>query len=243
MNQFITFHNIHKSFGSQSVLRGASFSIPKGKITFIIGKSGEGKSVILKHIAGILKQDSGTVILEDKDTSTYSDQDWREVRKKMGYLFQDGALFASMTVFENVAFPAIEEERFSSSMIKERVKIYLEKVGLQEKENSKVTELSIGEKKRVGFARALIVEPELLLYDEPTTSMDTLISLKIDSLIKEIHTEKITSIVVSHDLSSIFSIADHILFLNQGVIHFQGSPEALKHSTDKILRQFIQNQT
>lgn len=237
----IEFQDVHKSFGKHSVLKGVTVGIPRGKITFVIGQSGEGKSVTLKHIVGILKPDAGEILFDGKRSSELNSREWIEQRKKIGFLFQDGALFDSMSVFENVVFPLREFKSMSEAELRKECGYLLDLVGLHGKENAFPAELSIGEKKRTGLARALALRPKVLLYDEPTTSMDPLISELIDELI--LSTQRrisgLSSIVVSHDVGSILEIPDHIVLLVKGQVYAQGSPAEFKGSTDPLVRQFL----
>ncbi len=237
----VEFRDVHKTFGKHPVLRGLSVGIPRGKITFVIGQSGEGKSVTLKHTVGILKPDFGEIVFDGKSMAGASTEEWIEARKKIGILFQDGALFDSLSVFENVVFPLREFTSLSEPELKKECAYLLELVGLPGRENAFPAELSIGEKKRTGLARALALKPKLLLYDEPTTSMDPLISELIDALI--VDTQKripgLTSVVVSHDVGSILEVAEHIVLLVKGKVYKEGDAQEFKASTDALVQQFL----
>jgi phospholipid/cholesterol/gamma-HCH transport system ATP-binding protein len=237
----VEFRAIEKRFGPQRVLAGLDLAIPRGKITFVIGQSGEGKSVTLKHIVGILQPDAGCVLFDGVDMTRADADGWIAARKKVGFLFQDGALFDSLSVFENVAFALREFTDMSETELRREVATLLELVGLPRREEAMPAELSIGEKKRVGLARALALRPKLLLYDEPTTSMDPLISELIDTLI--VSTQRrirgLSSVVVSHDVTSILSVAEHIVLLVKGKTYCQGSPEEFRNSSDPLVRQFL----
>jgi phospholipid/cholesterol/gamma-HCH transport system ATP-binding protein len=237
----VEFRNIYKAFGSQRVLRGLNLKIPERKITFIIGRSGEGKSVTIKHIVGVLRPDSGSIVVDDEDMSQATEAQWRIVRRKIGLLFQDGALFDSMSVFENICFPLKEFTKLSPKEMKAEVKRLLDLVGLKGIEARIPSELSIGEKKRVGLARALALKPKLLLYDEPTTGMDSLVAELIDDLIRDMQEKNpgLSSVVISHDIRSVLSTAEHIVLLHEGQIYLEGSPEEFKASTDPLVRQFL----
>ncbi len=224
------------------MLSGIDLKIPRGKITFVIGQSGEGKSVTLKHIIGILHPDEGSVFVDGKNMTQAGSEEWIKVRQKVGILFQDGALFDSLSVFENVVFPLREFRSFSEDELNAECVRLLQLVGLPGKEQSFPAELSIGEKKRVGLARALALSPSILLYDEPTTSMDPLVSELIDELI--ISTQRrilgLSSVVVSHDVGSILEVPDHIILLVQGRVYLAGSTQLFKTTTDPLVRQFLQ---
>lgn len=242
------FVHVHKTFGTNRVLRGLDMRIREGVITFIIGRSGEGKSVTIKHIVGVLKPDKGHVLFDGKNMGSAGDADWDAARRKIGLLFQDGALFDSLSVAENVAF-ALENGGAKGSALSrlnlreknERVAMLLEKVGLPGIASKYPTELSIGEKKRVGLARALALDPKLLLYDEPTTGMDPLVSELIDKLIVEMQDKSpgLSSVVISHDVRSILHVAEDIVFLHEGRVYMQGAPDDFRRSDDPILRQFL----
>ena len=241
MNSIIELQNVHKSFGSNRVLQGLSVSIAPGKTTFIIGRSGEGKSVTLKHIVGILRPDFGSVVIDGENMDSASESQWQMQRLKIGLLFQDGALFDSLSVAENVSFCLMEQKMYSISQINKRIAELLEMVGLPGIDAKYPPELSIGEKKRVGLARALALSPKVLLYDEPTTGMDSLVSELIDELIHKLQKEipGLTSVVISHDVRSILHVADNIVFLHEGKAHLHGTPDEFKKSEDPIIRQFL----
>lgn len=237
----ITFKDVHKAFGSNRVLRGLNLSIPEGRITFIIGRSGEGKSVTIKHIVGILKPDRGGLTIDGADLTDASPGEWDAVRRKIGLLFQDGALFDSLSVGENVGFALVEFEKLSPRALASRVDELLALVGLPGRARAMPSELSIGEKKRVGLARALALSPKILLYDEPTTSMDPLISELIDALIQDMQKKVpgLSSVVISHDVHSVLNVAEHIILLHEGVVYHEGPPEDFRASEDPLIRQFL----
>ncbi|WGL60391.1 ATP-binding cassette domain-containing protein [Pigmentibacter sp. JX0631] len=232
---------VKKSFGNNHVLNGLNIEIPRNKISFIIGRSGEGKSVTLKNIVGLLKPDSGSIFINGNNMMSASEEKWELVRSKIGILFQDGALFDSLTIFENVSFPLQNHRKLKQSELESEVAQLLTTVGLPGIQEKYPPELSIGERKRVGLARALALKPELLLYDEPTTSMDPLVSDLIDNLI--INTQKnldgITSVVVSHDITSVMNVADYVFLLHKGKIYFHGTPNDFASSRDELVRQFL----
>jgi phospholipid/cholesterol/gamma-HCH transport system ATP-binding protein len=232
--------DVHKSFGKQKVLKGLHLDIEDGKTTVIIGKSGGGKSVLLKHIIGLLKPDSGQVLVDDVDIAKLNDKDLNEIRKKFGMLFQEAALFDSMTVGENVAFPLREHTKIKDIEIKEIVAERLRAVGLKGIEDKMPSELSGGMKKRVGLARAIALQPQIVLFDEPTTGLDPVMTEAINQLIME--TQKnfnLTCVVISHDLGSIFKIGHRIAMLYEGEIIEYGAPEKIRSSQDPVTVQFL----
>ena len=232
--------NVHKSFGKQKVLDGLNLEIEDGKTTVIIGKSGGGKSVLLKHIIGLLKPDSGKVLIDDVDIAKLNDKELNEVRKKFGMLFQDAALFDSMNVGENVAFPLREHTKKKEDEIEEIVRERLKTVGLSGVENKMPSELSGGMRKRVGLARAVAMLPQIVLFDEPTTGLDPIMTEAINELI--INTQKnfnLTCIVISHDIQSIFEVGHKIAMLYEGKIIEYGTPEEIRKSDNPVLTQFL----
>lgn len=234
---------VYKSFGGEKVLNGVSLEIPKGKITVIIGASGVGKSVLLKHMIGLMKPDRGKAFVEGVDISSLDPKGLVELRKKFGMLFQNAALFDSLDVFENVAFPLKEHSDLSPSEIKKRVEEKLSIVGLKGIGHKMPSELSGGMKKRVGLARAIVLEPEVILYDEPTTGLDPIMTDSVDNLILGMQQKlKITSVVISHDIRSTFHIADKIVMVHEGRVIEEGSADDFRASKNAVVRRFI-NQT
>ncbi len=232
--------DIHKSFKNQKVLDGLHLEVEGGKTTVIIGLSGGGKSVLLKHMIGLLKPDSGSVIVDGEDITKMNDRDLNETRKKFGMLFQEAALFDSMNVFENVAFPLREHTKMTESQIGDRVQSRLQDVGLVGVEEKMPSELSGGMKKRVGLARALVMEPRIVLFDEPTTGLDPIMTEAIDRLIYESQKKyNLTCVVISHDLKSIFDIGHRIAMLYDGKIIGYGTPDEMKNSENPVIRQFL----
>lgn len=233
--------NIKKSFGTQKVLGGIDLHIPKGKITVIIGRSGEGKSVLLKHLMGLIRPNSGEVKVNGVNILALTEYELLQTRKKFGMLFQHAALFDSMDVFKNIAFPLYEHSTSSESEIKKRVYELIGLVGLKENVLPKYpSELSGGMRKRVGLARAIALKPEVLLYDEPTTGLDPIMTDVVNHLILD--TQKklgITTVVISHDIPATFSIADKIAMLHEGKILLEGSAEDFKDTSNKIVAGFL----
>ncbi len=237
----IEIKDLYKNFGSNKVLQGVNLIIEKGETLVIIGRSGCGKSVLIKHIVGLLQPDSGFVKVEGKVVNDLNQKELYELRKKFGVLFQGSALFDSMTVEENVGLPLVESKKeFLRSDIKKSVEEKLELVGLSGILNLKPSELSGGMKKRVALARALITNPSYILYDEPTTGLDPIMSDSIDSLIKDLSEKlNVTSIVVTHDMYSVKNVAYKVAMMNDGVIYFTGKPDELINSSDKVIEDFI----
>lgn len=234
--------NLKRSFNSQRVLKGVNLQIPEGEITIIIGSSGCGKSVMLKHIIGLLKPDSGQIILDGVDLVALSKDELKKARMRFGMLFQDAALFDSMNVYENIAFPLREHRsELSEKEIGEIVHQMLQQVGMPGIEKKAPNELSGGMRKRVGLARALVLNPEIMLYDEPTTGLDPILSKAIDDLIVETH--KLiqgTTIIISHDIRATIRIANHVAMLHDGSIVAYGTPEELLEHENPIVRNFLQ---
>lgn len=237
----IEISGLYKSFGSKKVLNGIDLNINKGECLAIIGRSGCGKSVLLKHIVGLLFPDAGTVRVEDELIGDLKSKDLYRVRRKFGFLFQGAALFDSMTVGENVALPLVENDfNYSEEKLKEVIAEKLSLVGLKGIENLKPSELSGGMKKRVGLARALVTEPEYMLYDEPTTGLDPVMSDSIDDLIKELNDKlDVTSIIITHDMFSVKNVADKVAMVHEGKIYFTGTPAELINSGDEVIQNFI----
>lgn len=232
--------NLNKKFGRNHVLRDLNLDIEAGKTTVIIGRSGGGKSVLLKHIIGLIRPDSGQVIIDGTDIAKLEDEELNEVRKKFGMLFQGGALFDSMTLGENVAFPLREHAKKNAHEIKDIVAERLLAVGMPGLEHLMPSELSGGMKKRAGLARAIALHPEIVLFDEPTTGLDPVMAEAINQLI--IETQKrfnLTCIATSHDMHSIFTIGHKIAMIYEGRIIEYGTPEELRASANPVLQQFI----
>jgi phospholipid/cholesterol/gamma-HCH transport system ATP-binding protein len=236
--------DVHKSFGKQQVLKGVHLDIEDGKTTVIIGKSGGGKSVLLKHIIGLLQPDSGEVLIDGVDITKLNDKGLNDIRKKFGMLFQEAALFDSMTVGENVAFPLREHTKLKEGEIGEIVSDRLKAVGLAGIEQKLPSELSGGMRKRVGLARAIALHPQIVLFDEPTTGLDPVMTEAINQLIMETQNKlHLTCVVISHDLGSIFKISDKIAMLYEGEIIAYGTPDEIKSSPNPVIVQFLSGST
>jgi phospholipid/cholesterol/gamma-HCH transport system ATP-binding protein len=238
----IEIKNLHKSFGENKVLRGVDLEIDTGETIVIIGRSGCGKSVLVKHIVGLLYPDEGYVKVEDRVVSEMSMSELYKLRSRFGFLFQGSALFDSMTVEENITLPLVESgKKYSRAELDKKVAEKLEMVGMRNVQNLKPAELSGGMKKRVGLARAFITDPDYIFYDEPTTGLDPIMSDSIDDLIKEL-TDKlnVTSVVVTHDMYSVKNVANQVAMMHEGKIHFTGTPSELLSSSDPTIKDFIQ---
>jgi len=232
--------DLHKSFNGQTVLNGVNLRISDKELIAIIGESGGGKSVLLKHLIGLLKPDKGKILVENEDITELSGRELDQIRGKFGVVFQGGALFDSLTIYDNVAFPLKEKTKLTSEQIDEKVKETLEDVGLKGVEKKYPAEISGGMKKRVALARALITEPKIVLFDEPTTGLDPIILHSIHKFIMETHKKYgFTGVMISHDIPEIFHVVDRIAFLYKGTIEVVGSPKEIRTSTDRVVRQFI----
>jgi len=237
----IEVEDLHKAFEGRTVLDGVTCQVPAGKISVVMGPSGTGKSVLLRHVVGLLYPDSGDVTVAGKSVPNLGEDELLELRRNVGMLFQDGALFSSMNLYDNVAFPLRQHTRKSEREIKAIVMQRLDEVGLSESVTKMPNELSGGMRKRAGFARALVLEPELLLFDEPDSGLDPVRTALLCDLIKQIQQKyKSTGVVISHDIKSCFNIGDHIILLYGGKVVDQGSKEELQRSTNPFTQQFIQ---
>jgi len=236
----IEVRDLHKSFGDKKILKGVNLVIPSKKITVILGGSGSGKSVLIKNIMGLLKPDSGDILLDGKSILNIKGKELVEVRKKFGMLFQYSALFDSMSVRDNIAFPLKEHTSFKKSKIDALIAEKLKLVGLEGIEKMSPADLSGGMQKRVALARAIILQPENIVYDEPTSGLDPLMARQIDSLIVDTgKTLDITSIIISHDIPSAFRTADNIAVLYHGVLVAVGTPEEVKNSDNEYVQHFL----
>ncbi len=236
----IQIRNVYKAFEGQQVLRGVGLEIAKGEILVIIGRSGGGKSVLLKHLMGLLKPDAGQIVIDGVEIGGLRGRALDRLRERFGVVFQGGALFDSLTAFENVAFPLREKTRLPEEVIREKTLTLLKQVGLDDMGHKYPAELSGGMKKRVALARALAMEPEIMLFDEPTTGLDPIMVNAIHRLILDLHQRVgFTAILVSHEIPEIFSIASRVAMLHEGVIVEVGTPEAVQCSQNPLVRQFI----
>jgi phospholipid/cholesterol/gamma-HCH transport system ATP-binding protein len=236
----IEFRRLRKTFGSHSVLSGVDLAVERGEIMFIIGTSGVGKSVTIKHLVGLLRPDGGEILLDGRRVDNLSEREMYEVRRRCAMVFQHSTLLDSMTVLENVALPLMKHERLSPGAACERARAFLDQVHMAEFADLLPSALSDGMRKRVAIARALTMRPECVLFDEPTTGLDPVSARRVDALIKELSdTLHVTSIVVSHDLTSIFAIADRIALIYKGVVHALSTPAELRRSPDPVVQQFI----
>jgi phospholipid/cholesterol/gamma-HCH transport system ATP-binding protein len=233
--------DLKKSFENQKVLDGINLEIERGKITVIIGKSGSGKSVLLKHIIGLMKPDSGEIWVDGREITRLKESELNEVRTSFGMLFQEAALFDSMSIWENVAFPLLERTKMKKEEIKRIVDERLEEVGLLEHGDKLPSEVSGGMKKRAGLARALVLDPPIVLFDEPTSALDPVMALTISDLIRETQRKlKKTYVVISHDIIGMFRIADRVAMLSGGKIIAYGTPEEIASSKDPEVLEFLE---
>jgi len=238
----IKIRHLRKSFGSKVVLKDVNLEVPKGSTTVILGLSGQGKSTIIKHIVGLLKPDSGEIIVDGIDVASCSKQELFETRKKIGFLFQEGAMFDSMSVYDNVAFPLREHTKLSETEIRKRVFEKLDMVGFDSDRVAKLYphELSGGMRKRAATARAIVLEPKIILYDEPTSGLDPIISDLISQMTMMLQKKLgVTSIVISHDLKESFKIADYVGMLYNGEIIEFAPPEEFQNSKNEIVQAFL----
>lgn len=232
--------NIFKSFGEKAVLQGVNLTVARGETMVILGGSGSGKTVLLKHMNGLVGPESGEVLLEGLEISRMEEDELTEVRKKVAMVFQGCALFDSMTIGENVAYPLDEHTTLPPAEIRDRVRETLSLVGLEGSEELYPAEMSGGMKKRAALARALVLRPETLLYDEPTTGLDPMMTHRINRLIRDLQKKlAVTSVVVTHDLQSAFVVADRLAFLQKGQIRFVGTRQEFQASTDRTLHEFL----
>lgn len=235
--------NLRKAFDGQPVLRGLSLEVATGEIMIIIGRSGGGKTVFLKHLLGLIRPDAGRILVDGTDITRLPRRALDRVRERYGVVFQGGALFDSMTVFDNVAFPLREKRRLPASEVAARVEEKLAQVGLAGMGHKFPAEISGGMKKRVAIARALITEPEIVFFDEPTTGLDPVLVNAIHHLILELHRKfRFTAVVVSHEIPEIFQIAQRAAMLHDGVIVETGAPEAIQASPNRVVQQFIRGE-
>jgi phospholipid/cholesterol/gamma-HCH transport system ATP-binding protein len=239
----IVVDGLRKSFGRQAVLRGVDLVVPARSITIVIGRSGEGKSVFLKHLLGLLRPDGGRVMVDGVDLTGLSGRALDEVRARYGVVFQGGALFDSLTCADNVAFPLREKTRLGRTEIARRVEVALEQVGLEGAGAKYPEEVSGGMRKRVAIARALVTDPQIIFFDEPTTGLDPVLVNSIHRLVRELHRRLgFTAVMVSHEIPEIFEIADLVAMLHEGRIVAVGAPAAIQQSTDPVVQRFIRGE-
>ncbi len=239
----IRIEDLHRSFDGFAVLEGVSLVLERGELLALIGRSGYGKSVLLKHIAGLLRPDSGRVLIGGEDMAGLRGRRLSRLRERLGFLFQGGALFDSMTVFENVAFPIREKTRMPEEEIRERVLEELSRVGLGGAEEKYPSQISGGMQKRAALARELISEPEIMLFDEPTTGLDPIFGHAILKLIDDLHRKLgFTGILVTHEIHKVFEVVDRVAFLHEGRIRAQGRPDEILDSEDPLVRQFVKGE-
>lgn len=236
----IDIRDVHKKFGQRQILSGTSLEIYKGETMVIMGGSGCGKSTLLRHMIGSIRPDKGSVYVMGRDIANMAEEEMDAVKKKFGMLFQSGALFDSLNVKENVAMPLREHTKLDDNIINIMVKMKLELVGLRGFEDLMPAQLSGGMKKRVGLARAMVMDPEIVFYDEPTTGLDPIMAGVIDKLILDLSKKlSITSVVVTHDMKSVFRIADRIAMLHEGRVVQTGLKEEIRNTSNPIVKQFI----
>lgn len=234
--------NFRKKFGSKIIHDDVSFYVRKGECLGLVGGSGTGKSVLLRSLIGLEKSDAGSIQINAVEVVGFSEIQWLEIRKKVGYAFQGGALFDSMTVFENLAYPLLEHTELTKKQISEKILAQLGEFGLHDCENLFPGELSGGMQKRVGLARAMMLEPEIILYDEPTAGLDPYNTRKIQDLILRLKAKGVTSILVTHDMPTAFAVCDKFAFLKDKKIIEQGTIAQLKDSPNSMINQFIEGQ-
>ncbi len=236
----IEMRQVYKRFGPLEVLRGIDLSLAKGRTTVVIGESGTGKSVLIKHMIGLIRPDAGEIHIDGQRVDPLHEKQWVPIRQRFGYLFQMGALFDSLTAGENIAFPLKEHTGLSDAEIHDIVARKLDLVGLDGVQNKWPSELSGGQRKRVALARAIAMDPDIILYDEPTTGLDPIRSDTINDLIIKLKDElAVTSIVVTHDMTSAFKVADRILMLNQGQFIADGTADDFRNTRDPRVRAFV----
>jgi phospholipid/cholesterol/gamma-HCH transport system ATP-binding protein len=239
----IQFRGVKKAFDGRPVLLGLDLEVDKGECLYIIGTSGVGKSVTIKHVVGLLRPDAGEIWLDGKRIDQLRERDFYPIRKRCGMVFQSSTLFDSLTVLENVALPLRKHKHLSEAHAEKQALQFLEMVHMDDFVNRYPGELGDGTRKRAAIARTLTLQPEVVLFDEPTTGLDPVSARRIDGLIQELGEKAgVTRVVVSHDLTSIFGVADRIAFLYQGVVHALGTPDEIRNSRDPVVQQFITGQ-
>jgi phospholipid/cholesterol/gamma-HCH transport system ATP-binding protein len=242
--EIIAVDQLVQTLGGQEILRGFSLKVYQGETLVLLGRSGGGKSVFLRHLIGLMQPVSGTVTIDGLNISTLRERELAPVRRSMGMLFQNGALFDSMNVADNVAFPLRERGETDEELIAQKIQTSLRMVELHGQQNKMPVNLSGGMRKRVALARALVVEPRCMLYDEPTAGLDPIVADSIDVLIRRLQRKLgVTSIVVTHDMKSTFAIADHVALLHEGRCYFYGTCDQLRASTDPVIRDFVEGRS
>lgn len=237
---FIEFKDVKKRFGSVEVLKGVNLSISKGTITVVIGKSGTGKSVLLKHIVGLIREDAGQVLVQGKPLNRLPKQEAGQFKKNMSYMFQDNALFDFLTAFENIALPLSETSRMTDALIREKVHTRMAQLSIEGIDQKYPSELSGGMRKRVALARALVTDPEVILFDEPTTGLDPVRKNDVHHMIRQFQKQfGFTAVIVSHDIPDIFDLAQKIALLDDGVIVFEGTRQEIMASQILQVHAFI----
>jgi len=238
---FVEVRNLHKSFGTQKVLKGLSARVYKGETLVLLGGSGGGKSVLMKHFIGLLSPDSGEVLVEGENITGMNERELSKVRRMMGMMFQSSALFDSMTVGQNIAFPLRMGGEKDEGRITKLVRESLEIVRLSGQEQKMPSDLSGGMRKRVALARAIVDRPACVLFDEPHAGLDPITADSIDHLVKDLQTKhQMTNVIVTHEMRSVFRIADRVIFLKEGQVYWEGTPLELQESTDPELKNFIE---
>lgn len=242
-DEIVRVEDLRKSFDGQPVLRGVTLGFPRGRTTVVLGPSGCGKSVLLKHLVGLLKPDNGRVWFESQRVDTLLEHQLGPIRRRFGFLFQMGALFDSMSVRDNVGFPLREAGVPIDEWSDQRIRQVLRMVGLEESIDKMPAELSGGQQKRVALARAIVLEPQVILYDEPTTGLDPIRADVINELILKLAgLMEVTSIVVTHDLASAFKVADRMVMLHEGLVRLVGTPEEFRTTTDPVVQRFLRGE-
>ena len=242
--EIITVDSLVQTISGQEILRGFSLKVYEGETLVLLGRSGGGKSVFLRHLIGLMQPVSGTVSVDNQNVSALRERELAPIRRSMGILFQNGALFDSMTVADNVAFPLRERGETNESLIADKINSALQMVDLHGHQHKMPVNLSGGMRKRVALARALINEPRCMLYDEPTAGLDPIVADSIDMLIRRLQRKLgVTSIVVTHDMKSTFAIADHVALLHEGRCYFYGTCDQLRASTDPVIRDFVEGRS
>ncbi len=236
----IEVNNFKKAFGTNVIHEDVSFYVKEGECLGLVGGSGTGKSVLLRSLIGLERPDAGSIQISGQEVSRFKESQWVELRKKVAYAFQGGALFDSMTIFQNLAYPILEQSQFSAGQIKEKIANQLADFGLSDTEHLYPSEISGGMQKRVGLARAMMLEPEVILYDEPTAGLDPYNTKRIQELILKLKRKGVTSILVTHDMPTAFAVCDKFAFLKDKVIKEQGTIAQLKDRPNSLIHQFVE---